>query len=334
MKNRNKFDIKSAKFIDLFAGIGGFRAALESRGLQCVYSSEWDTFAQKTYVANYGDNPDGDITKVDEKTIPEHNIICAGFPCQAFSISGKRRGFEDTRGTLFFHIARIAKQHKPEILFLENVKNFGKHDNGKTLQTVVKTLEEIGYDVNHKVLNASHYGAPTARERIYIICFRKDLGIKNFTYPDPIVSHHKVLDFLEKVDQNAKCIIKRDDIRLKNVEIFPDIYGKYPQKPIRIGTIGKGGQGERIYSPLGHAITFSAYGGGAASKTGAYLIDGLIRKLTPRECANIMGFGENFKIPVTDAQAYKQFGNSVVVDVLKAILNQIIITVEKNTNEK
>lgn len=334
MVKKQDFNIHKANFIDLFAGIGGFRLALESYGLKCAYTSEWDKFSQQTYAANFGDTPDGDITQVNEKDIPKHNIICAGFPCQAFSISGKKLGFEDTRGTLFFDVARIAKHHRPEVLFLENVKNFAKHDGGKTLTTIVNTLDGIGYDVNYKILNASHYGAPTSRERIYIICFRKDLNVKSFEYPKPLDSQVKLVDYLDKVDDNAKCIIKRDDINLRDVKVIKDSHGHYPHKPIKIGTINKGGQGERIYSPLGHAITFSAYGGGAAGKTGAYLADGVVRKLTPRECSRVMGYGEDFVIPVSDSQAYKQFGNGVAVNVLKAIFGEIIKTLEKTKNEK
>jgi len=180
------FNTKNAKFIDLFAGIGGFRIALESFGLECVYSNEWDKQAQLTYNTNFGEIPDDDITKVDEKLIRKHSILCGGFPCQAFSISGKRLGFSDTRGTLFFDVARIVKHHKPEVLFLENVKNFEKHDNGKTLETVLNTLKELDYEVFYKVLNAGDYGLPTTRERIYIIGFRKDLGIKDFKFPSPL----------------------------------------------------------------------------------------------------------------------------------------------------
>lgn len=326
---KKKFDIKKAKFIDLFAGIGGFRYALEFHGLKCVYTSEWDKYAQMTYEANFGETPDGDITKVDEKTIPQHNIICAGFPCQAFSISGKQRGFEDTRGTLFFDVARIAKHHKPEVLFLENVKNFAKHNDGQTLEVIKKTLNDLNYNVFHKVLNASQYGAPTSRERIYIICFRKDLGIENFEFPKPVEKNVKLRDYLEDDETSSPYVIKRDDMKIREKNIAPDIFGHYPQEPIRIGTINNGGQGERIYSDLGHAITFSAYGGGAGSRTGAYLINGKVRKLTPKECSRVMGFPENFVIPVNKTQAYKQFGNSVVVPVLKQIMKQIILTIEK-----
>ncbi len=328
MSNLSPNDLK---FIDLFAGIGGFRLALESFNLECVYSNEWDIHAQITYKENFGELPDGDITKVDEKNIPKHNILCGGFPCQAFSISGKQRGFEDTRGTLFFDIARIVKYHKPEILFLENVKNFARHDNGKTLNTILKTLDELGYRVFYKVLNASNFGVPTSRERIYIIGFRKDLGINKFEFPITNEKMVKLKDFLEDDALTNQYVINRKDIKISEKDVTPNVFGYYPQKPIRIGTINKGGQGERIYHENGHAITLSAYGGGVASKTGAYLINGKVRKLSPRECANIMGFPPTFKIPVSTSQAYKQFGNSVAVPVLVEIFSKVMDTI--NTHE-
>jgi len=318
---------KRFTFIDLFAGIGGFRIALESFGGKCVFSSDWDKHAQITYEANFGEKPVGDITKIDAKEIPSHNVLCAGFPCQAFSISGKQKGFEDTRGTLFFDIARIIKHHKPEILFLENVKNFAKHDGGKTLEIVLNALDKIGYNVFHKVLNASHYGAPQSRERIYFVGFRKDLGIDDFDLPKPTFEQIRLKDILQPNSKAKKYIIKRDDIKF--YDRVPrlskrNIFGGCTPSPIQIGTINKGGQGERIYSVEGHAITLSAYGGGAASKTGAYLVNGVVRKLTPYECSQVMGFPKDFKIPVTDGQAYKLFGNSVVVPVLKRIFGEVM----------
>ena len=174
IKNKN---LEGYKFIDLFAGLGGFRIALESLGAKCVYSNEWDIPAQEVYYENFGDVPEGDITKVDETTIPDHDILCAGFPCQAFSISGNQRGFEDSRGTLFFDVARIVKEKKPKIVFMENVKNFATHDGGKTLEVVKGTMEELGYTFNQRVLNSVDYGVPQKRERIYMVCFRNDLGI-------------------------------------------------------------------------------------------------------------------------------------------------------------
>lgn len=321
MKNNN---LKT--FIDLFAGIGGFRLALESFGMKCVYTSEWDSFAQETYCVNFGEVPDGDITKVDEKDIKKHDVICGGFPCQAFSISGKQKGFEDTRGTLFFDVARIIKHHKPKVLFLENVKNFKRHDDGRTMKVVESTLSDIGYDIFSKVLNASDFGTPTRRERIYIVGFRKDLEINEFKFPEPCRSPVKLRDFIQSDSETEKFIINRSDINWLENKYNPDLFGEYPQKPIRIGTISKGGQGERIYSDMGHTITLSAYGGGVASKTGAYLINDKIRKLSPRECARVMGFPDSFKIPVRDTQGFKQFGNTVVVPVIRKIMDQILKT--------
>jgi len=156
-------------FSDLFAGIGGFRIALESFGGKCVFSSEWDHYAALTYEHNFGEEPTGDITKIDEKDIPYHDVLCAGFPCQAFSISGKQGGFNDTRGTLFFDIARIAKYHKPKVLLLENVKHLVRHDNGKTLSTITRVLFDIGYEVFYEILDASDFGIPQSRKRVFFV---------------------------------------------------------------------------------------------------------------------------------------------------------------------
>lgn len=303
-------------FIDLFAGLGGFRIALESFGLKCIFSSEWDESAQNTYNMNYGEIPEGDITKIDENFIPDHDVLCAGFPCQAFSISGKQKGFQDTRGTLFFDVARIVAKKKPKVLFLENVKNLLKHDNGRTISTILKILDEIGYDVQYKILSASDFGIPTKRDRVYLVGFRRDLNIKNFQFPEPIGKKVFLKDYIDDVT-DPRYIIDRDDIKIDKTPKEP------ANKPIRIGTINSGGQGERIYSIEGHSITFSAYGGGAASKTGAYLVGDIIRKLTPRECYNIMGFPEDFIIATKDSQAYKQIGNSVPIPVLKKIFEKI-----------
>ncbi len=320
----NKTALKNFKFIDLFAGIGGFRYALDSFGAKCVYTSEWDKYAQEVYYNNFGSMPSGDITKIDAETIPEHDILCAGFPCQAFSISGKQRGFSDTRGTLFFDVARIVSYHKPKVLILENVRNFEKHDDGRTLNVVVNTLSELGYNVFHKVLNAGDYGIPQKRERIFFVCFRKDLNINDFTFPFNINKPSRLVDCILPDEKTDSFIINRDDIYFTNKNMSPDIFGNYPQKPIRIGTVNKGGQGERIYHEYGHAITLSAYGGGVGAKTGLYLINGKVRKLAPRECARLLGFPDSFKMDKNRSQAYKQFGNSVVVDVLQYIIIEII----------
>ena len=302
------------KFIDLFAGLGGFRLALESLGAECVYSNEWDKFAQQVYEQNFGEIPEGDITKVDEKTIPAHDIVCAGFPCQAFSISGKRKGFEDSRGTLFFDVARIVKEHSPKVVFMENVKNFASHDNGNTLAVVKQTMEDLGYTFFSKVLNSLDYGVPQKRERIYMVCFRNDLLVNNFEFPQGFELNRFVEDFLLPNTEVEDLIINREDLSL-----IDELPVDNTAKSMRVGIVGKGGQGERIYSPKGIAITLSAYGGGAFAKTGGYLIDGKTRRLHPRECARIMGFPDSYLIHQNRNQAYKQFGNSVVINVLQYI---------------
>jgi DNA (cytosine-5)-methyltransferase 1 len=318
--------LKGIKYLDLFAGIGGFHQAFNSFGAECVFASEWNQHCQHIYEKNYGIKPLGDITKISERDIPDHQILCAGFPCQAFSISGKQLGFADTRGTLFFDVARIVKYHQPQLIFLENVKNLAKHDQGKTFKIIKKTLEKIGYDVFAQVLNASYFGVPQKRERIYILGFHKDLKINNFTFPVHYEKPTKLADFLLPENEVSQFIINRQDIILNNIIIEKDLLGNYPQKPIRIGIVNKGGQGERIYSPLGHAITLSANGGGVGGKTGLYLIDNQIRKLAPRECARITGFPESFILSEQKNMAYQQLGNSVVINVLKAIIEQIIKT--------
>ena len=316
IKNKN---LSGYTFIDLFAGLGGFRLALESLGAKCVYSSEWDKPVRKVYSDNFDEIPDGDITQVDEKNIPDHDILCAGFPCQAFSISGKQNGFEDSRGTLFFDVARIVKEKQPKVVFMENVKNFASHDGGKTLDVVRATMENLGYTFFYKVLSAVDFGIPQKRERIYMVCFRNDLNVASFNYPKPFELQKHVEDFLLS-DENMVSHLYVDR---------PDTYFNdkkdehYSNKTIRLGIVNKGRQGERIYSTKGIAITLSANGGGVFSKTGGYLINGRTRKLHPRECARLMGFPDSYIISDSPNQVYKQFGNSVVIDVLQLIAIEI-----------
>jgi len=317
--------LSGVKFIDLFAGIGGFHQALKSYSANCVFASEWDDSASETYKSNYGLEPFGDITLINEKDIPKHDILCGGFPCQAFSISGKQGGFEDTRGTLFFDIARIVKHHLPKVLFLENVRNFEKHDSGRTLKKVSETLNDLGYNFFHKVLNSSDFGLPQNRQRIFMVGFLKSLKIESFDFPKSQNQKVSLSDILENNPLDAKEIIREDTYFTKDYKLSPNLFGEIelPNRPIQIGYVNKGGQGERIYHPLGHAITLSAYGGGAGAKTGLYFVDGKVRKLSPRECARVQGFPEDFKLHQSTNQCYKQFGNSVSVNVLKAITKSI-----------
>lgn len=324
--------LQNYKFIDLFAGIGGFHLALSSYGANCVFASEWDKHAAETYQINFDIKPFGDITHIEEQKIPAHDILCAGFPCQAFSISGKQKGFEDTRGTLFFDIARIVNFHQPKVLLLENVKNLTKHDEGKTLNTILNTLQNLGYNVFTKVFNTSNFGLPQNRERVYIVCFHNSINSTTFKFPLPPNQQVCLENILENEPENAK-IIERNDIEIyKNYEVSNSLFSKKEllNKPIQIGKVNKGGQGERIYHTLGHAITLSAYGGGVGAKTGLYLVNKKIRKLTPRECARVQGFPENFIINKIDAQSYKQFGNSVSINVLQYILIEIFKVLKEN----
>lgn len=313
------------RFIDLFAGIGGFRLGLESLGMECVYTSEWNKRAQEVYKMNFNETPDGDITKVKESDIPAHDILCGGFPCQAFSVAGKRLGFKDTRGTLFFDVARIVAHHQPSVIFLENVKNFLTHDNGRTIQTVKATLEDLGYHVDFKVLRSSDYGVPQARERVFIIGVKN--GHSNFIFPEAIAAKRVVDDIL--LDLSAREFkelqIKRDDMFFyKDEKAVLNL-----RSPLQIGKINKGGQGERIYSRFAAGITLSAYGGGAAAKTGAYKVGRRVRKLHPVECLRMQGFPDNFKMGSSIVNTYQQLGNSVSVPVIKAvgqeILNQVFL---------
>ena len=312
-------ELKKLKFIDLFAGIGGFRYALESFGCKCVFSSEWNKYCRQSYNLNFKDIPYGDITKINEEDIPSFDILCAGFPCQPFSISGKQKGFEDTRGTLFFDIVRIVGYHKPKIIFLENVKNLKAHNGGATFDVISNTLDSMNYNIYYKVLNAKDYGLPQNRERITIVCIRKDIDNGNFKFPTPYNSFVTISDIKEEDSVTEKYILKRKDIYIDEEKLKSAIKNGRTQKPIQIGIIGKGGQGNRIYHENGIGITLAASSGGAASKTGAYYINGKIRKLSPREAARLQGFPEEFIIIDNDSQALKQFGNSVPINLLKEV---------------
>jgi len=318
-------NLKNLKFIDLFAGIGGFHLGLHSLEADCVYANEWEKNAQEVYFENFGLLPDNDITQVSEKNIPRHDILCAGFPCQAFSVSGKRLGFEDTRGTLFFDVARIISHHHPKVVFLENVKNFFNHDSGKTYAVVKQTLENLGYDVYSKILRSSDFGVPQARERLYIVCFKKEMGIK-FDFPKPLEKTISVSSILEK-KVSEEFFIQREDIDIYKSE--SDV--KNLRSPAQIGKINKGGQGERIYSIHSVGPTISANGGGAAAKTGAYLVNERIRKLTPKECLRMQGFPEEFQMNVPKNIAYKLLGNSVSVPVIEEIAKSIAYALAHST---
>ena len=319
----------SFTFIDLFAGIGGFRIAMQELGGKCVYSSEFDAQAQKTYFANYGDMPFGDITKEYTKSfIPDNfDILCGGFPCQAFSLAGKRLGFEDeTRGTLFFEIEEILRRKQPRAFFLENVKGLMIHKGGKTLKTILEHLDDAGYDVvPPQVVNAMDFGVPQHRERVYIIGFRKDLHIdvNNFHYPEPQTVGEKRPRFRDVMEDHEVSV----KYYLSTVYVETLIRHKarheaaghgFGYKIIDLDGVANaivvGGMGRECNLIVDKRLTnFTPI----TNIKGEVNRDG-IRKMTPREWARLQGFPEEFKIVVADASAYKQFGNSVAIPAIKA----------------
>lgn len=313
-------------FIDLFAGIGGMRLAYESAGGRCVYSNEWNKYSQQTYFANFGEQPDGDITKVDENSIPDHDILVAGFPCQPFSIAGvskknslgRATGFQDkTQGTLFFDVCRILKAKRPKAFMLENVKNLKSHDRGRTFKIIMDSLDELNYEVFTAVLDGQNY-VPQHRERILIVGFDRGRYGANISFSfdiTPVTPKPIMRDILEKKVADKYTLSDKLWIYLQN----------YAAKHRAAGN----GFGYGIADPDGISRTLSA----RYYKDGSEILiaqEGKNpRRLTPRECARLQGFPDSFKIVVSDTQAYRQFGNSVVVPLMTDVAGLVVREVKK-----
>lgn len=324
--------------IDLFAGIGGIRLGFEKAfgdEIKTVFVSEWDEYAQKTYKANFKDDFEiaGDITKIDEKDIPEFDICLAGFPCQAFSMAGKRQGFEDNykglcRGTLFLDVARICEKHKPKVIFCENVKGLVSHDRGRTLQIIKKTFSDIGYKVftnNDITLNSKNFDVPQNRERIYIVAFRNDIAPCEFEFPQKTNDTKRLKDIIEKEPVPAKYYLS--DVYLETLRRHKarhEAKGNGFGYEIRdwndiAGAIVCGGMGRErnlIIDKRQKDLTPTTHIKGEINKEG-------VRKMTPREWARLQGFPDDFKLPLADVHLYKQLGNSVTVNVIEAIAEKI-----------
>jgi DNA (cytosine-5)-methyltransferase 1 len=325
------------KFIDLFAGVGGFRLAMQNLGGKCVFTSEWDKDAQKTYRANFGEVPFGDITKEEtKKFIPDgFDVLCAGFPCQAFSIAGKRGGFEDTRGTLFFDVAEIIKRKKPKAIFLENVKGLRNHNGGRTLETILNVLRnDLDYFVPEPhIVNAKDFGVPQHRERIYIVGFRKDQGVTKFEYPKPLKKKVKFADVKEKKVPATKYFLSTQYVQtlINHKERHESKgngfgYAIIPDDGIA-NAIVVGGMGRERNLVYDHRITDftpTTHIKGTVNREG-------IRKMTPREWARLQGFPDKYVIPVADASAYKQFGNSVAVPAIQATAKELLTLIKLNS---
>lgn len=309
MKNKN------LKFVDLFCGIGGFRVAMEnqSQNSECVFSCDSDADSQKFYEANFGEKPFGDITKIHESEIPDHDILFAGFPCQAFSICGDQKGFEDTRGTLFFDIARILKTKRPKAFVLENVKQLVSHNQGKTLGRILETLENLGYQVHYKVLNALDFGLPQKRERVFIVGFLKP---KNFVWNLQKNIMKPLCEVLEtEITENYFASERIKQNRLQSVE------NKIIKHETTIWHENKGGN----ISPLPYSCALRS---GASYN---YLLVNGERRLTEREMLRLQGFPEHYRIVVGYQAMRKLTGNSVAIPCVEAVLNSVLDALEKPT---
>ena len=334
--------MKNFTFIDLFSGLGGFRIALEKVGGTCVFSSEINSHASLMYETNFGEKPNGDITKIKTIDIPNFDILCAGFPCQAFSIAGKQLGFEDTRGTLFFEICRIVQEKKPKVIFLENVKNLTVHDKGNTFKKIISSLENLGYYVSYKILNAKDFGIPQNRERIIIVAsLNKKLNFNNLKYSDKKINIEHILeeefDNKNYLEKSTYTILDEKHIKenSKSGLIFAGFINKTMRKNVDISKSQLSRnhrQPNRIYRYDGTHPTLSSQ-----ESSGRYYIllkNGNVRKLSLLECYKLMGFPVDFKLIGSKNNLYQRIGNSVCIrmieSVAKLIKSEILFDYDKN----
>ena len=316
------------KFIDLFCGLGGFRIALEKQNCNCVFSSDIDKAVAQVYENNFGEYPSGDITKIDSKDIPDFDILCGGFPCQSFSIAGKRLGFEDSRGTMFFEVARILKEKNPKAFILENVKGITNHDGGKTLKTILDILDDLGYTYVNKVINAKDIGIPQNRERWSCVGIRKDLNIKldsNIIFPKKQTNFFSYDDIIDV--NNIYKEYKISDICKSNIQKHID---KIKEKKSKYTLAYEIRPSRCQFKTDGISPCLTAKMGTGGNNVP--VVVELNRKLTEKECLKLMGYPENYKIG-NGSQAYKQIGNSVVVPVLEQISKSLVNILKNETIE-
>lgn len=333
---------KIYRSIDLFAGIGGIRLGFDQafgKNIETVFVSEWDKYANATYRANFNDpfNINGDITKVNEKDVPSFDICLAGFPCQAFSLAGKHMGFDDNykgacRGTLFLDVARICDAHKPKVIFCENVKGLTIHNGGRTFAIIKKTFEDLGYKVYSQILNSKDFGVPQNRERIYIVCFRKDIDSSKFRFPKPTDQAKTLMDIREEKPVSPKYYLSETYVEtLKRHKARHAAKGHGFGYEIRdwggiAGAIVCGGMGRErnlVIDGRQKNLVPVTHINGPINRQG-------IRKMTPREWARLQGFPNSFKLELADVHLYKQFGNSVTVNVINAIAKNVKKVLDKN----
>lgn len=312
-------------FIDVFGGVGGFHLGLARCGLECVFACDKDPRCRATYLLNHGILPAPDIYRVREEQVPPHDIGCFGIPCQAWSQCGAQGGKSDPRGVLHLEMLRLVGHHRPKVVLAENVRGFLSLHGGPAFKEIVQALENWGYAVHHEVLNASGFGVPQNRERLYIVAIRRDCLQQPFRFPEPKECKIELASVLE-----PPHLARRAETSIRDFMPVPPEKVKWARTgrgPIKIGWVNDDTQGDRIYSPRGHSVTLTASTGGWGAGTGLYLVDSVVRRLTPREAARCMGIPESFRFLCSPRVSGSQMGNAVVVNVVEAIARQVFESV-------
>lgn len=313
------------RFIDLFNGIGGFHLGLAGFGMECVFACDMNSLCRATYLLNFGILPAADIEKVSTDMVPAHDMLCAGVPCTTFSRSGGQAGTNDPRGRLYLHVLRLVEYHKPKVVLIENVGQFKSLDGGPAFNEIVESLRAWGYAVYHEILNAGDYGVPQSRDRLFIVGIRNSLLVQEFMFPEPLGLKVDVASILEPPSRAVQQIVYVGNWkRREDSEISWDRIGS---GTIRLGSIQKGSQGDRIYSIKGHAPTLTFGTGGIGGGTNLFQVAGIVRSLTPREAARCMGFPDSYRFLGSQRKAASQAGNAVVVNVVTEIMKQVFVAI-------
>lgn len=317
------------RFIDLFNGIGGFHLGLAGYGMECVFACDMNPLCRANYLLNFGILPAADIEKVSSEMVPAHDVLCAGVPCTTFSRSGGQAGTNDPRGKLYLHVLRLVEYHKPKVVLIENVGQFKSLDGGPAFNEIVESLRAWGYAAYHEILNAGDFGVPQSRDRLFIVGIRKSLLVQEFMFPEPLGLKVDVSSILEPPCRTVQQIVDVGNWKRREDSEIP--WKRIGYGTIRLGSIQKGSQGDRIYSILGHAPTQTASSGGWGASTGLFEIDGIVRRLSARESARCMGFPDSYRFLGSQRKATSQAGNAVVVNVVTAIMRQVFAAIGEPT---
>ena len=309
------------RFVDLFNGIGGFHLGLGDFGMECVFACDMNPLCRATYLLNFGILPAADIEMVSTDMVPTHDVLCAGVPCTTFSRSGGQAGTNDPRGRLYLHVLRLVEYHKPKVVLIENVGQFKSLDGGPAFNGIVDSLRAWGYAVYHEILNAGDYGVPQSRKRLFIVGIRKNLLVQEFRFPEPLGLKVDVSSILEPPSRAIQQIVDVGKWKRREDSEIP--WKRIGSGTIRLGSIQKGSQGDRIYSIKGHAPTLTFGTGGTGGGTNLFQVAGIVRSLTPKEAARCMGFPNSYRFLGSQRKAASQAGNAVVVNVVESIMGQV-----------